>query len=158
MPSLKRKPSDTFRPPPITPRTSKLRPGSQIHQTSAPSTSQRGPFHPPSSSVPRQLRTPFQTETHIEINDTESFPDDNLGHIIVAFDLKDYGTVGCSYYSAEEEKIYMLGDSRSGGMGTIEACTFDGSTVRNEYEQTRFLTINSDYPDQTHCDLDFRAS
>ena len=102
-----------------------------MHPTSGPSTSQRGPFHPPSSSVPRQLRTPFQTETHIEINDTDSFPGDDLGHIIAAFDIKDYGTVGCSYYLAEEEKIYMLGDSRSGGMETIEARTFIGSTDWN---------------------------
>jgi DNA mismatch repair protein MSH5 len=45
-----------------------------------------------------------------------------LGHVIAAIDMKDYGTVGCAYYSAEEEKLYLLGDSRSGGMEAIDAC------------------------------------
>lgn len=48
--------------------------------------------------------------------------DDFNDHVIAAVDMKDYGTVGCSYYSAEEEKMYLLGDSRSGGMETIDAC------------------------------------
>lgn len=48
-----------------------------------------------------------------------------MGHVIAAIDMKDYGTVGCAYYSAEEEKLYLLGDTRSGGMETIDACTFD---------------------------------
>lgn len=37
--------------------------------------------------------------------------------------MKDYGTVGCSYYSAAEERMYLLSDTRSGGMEIIEACT-----------------------------------
>lgn len=49
--------------------------------------------------------------------------DDDSGHIIAAVDMKDYGTVGCSYYSAAEERMYLLSDTRSGGMETIEACT-----------------------------------
>jgi len=35
--------------------------------------------------------------------------------------MKDYGTVGCSYYSREEEKLYLMGDSKSGEMETINA-------------------------------------
>jgi DNA mismatch repair protein MSH5 len=50
--------------------------------------------------------------------------DDFDDHVIAAVDLKDYSTVGCAYYSAKEEKIYLLGDSRSGGMEIIETCTF----------------------------------
>lgn len=49
--------------------------------------------------------------------------DDDFGHIVTAIDMKDYGTVGCSYYSAAEERMYLLSDTRSGGMETIEACT-----------------------------------
>lgn len=48
--------------------------------------------------------------------------DDDLGHIIAAIDIKDHGTVGCSYYSAGEEKLYLLGDICSGGMEIIDAC------------------------------------
>lgn len=50
--------------------------------------------------------------------------DDFDDHVIAAIDLKDHGTVGCSYYSAEEEKMYLLGDSRSGDMEIIDARGF----------------------------------
>jgi DNA mismatch repair protein MSH5 len=69
------------------------------------------------------LQSPFQTETQLGGEERERFiDDDDAGHIIAAIDMKDYGTVGCSYYSAEEEKLYMLGDSKSGEMETINAC------------------------------------
>jgi DNA mismatch repair protein MSH5 len=48
--------------------------------------------------------------------------DDFDDHVIAAVDMKDYSTVGCAYYSAEEAKMYLLGDSRSGGLETIETC------------------------------------
>lgn len=50
-----------------------------------------------------------------------------MGHVIAAIDMKDYGTVGCAYYSAEEETLYLLGDSRSGGMEAIDACMPDST-------------------------------
>jgi DNA mismatch repair protein MSH5 len=69
------------------------------------------------------LRTPYQTtDTQNEADEYDSGEDD-LGHVIAAIDMKDYATVGCAYYSAEEEKLYLLGDSRSGGMDAIDACT-----------------------------------
>lgn len=57
-----------------------------------------------------------------ELENSERATDDDLDHVIAAIDMKDYGTVGCSYYSTEEETMYLLEDSRSGGMETIEAC------------------------------------
>jgi DNA mismatch repair protein MSH5 len=69
------------------------------------------------------LQSPFQPETQLGGEEQGRFiDDDDAGHIIAAIDMKDYGTVGCSYYSAEEEKLYMLGDSKSGEMETINAC------------------------------------
>ncbi|CAL5870624.1 uncharacterized protein PFLUO_LOCUS4863 [Penicillium psychrofluorescens] len=56
-----------------------------------------------------------------DLDATERPSEDGLGHVIAAIDMKDYGTVGCSYYSTDEEKIYLLGDTRLGGMETIEA-------------------------------------
>ncbi|KAJ5553509.1 DNA mismatch repair protein MutS core [Penicillium frequentans] len=120
MSSSKRKRSPAaLRPPLITPRTTKSRPAFEARTTSAPSPFQRSSVYP-SSSAAKQLRTPFCTETQHETNYTESSIDDDLGHVIVAIDIKDYGTVGCAYYSAEYEKMYLLGDSRSGGMETID--------------------------------------
>ncbi|KAJ5904388.1 DNA mismatch repair protein MutS core [Penicillium tannophilum] len=120
MSSTKRKRSPAaLRPPLITPRTTKSRPAFEARTTSAPSPFQRSSVHP-SSSAAKQLRTPFRTETQHEADYSESSIDDDLGHVIVAIDIKEYGTVGCAYYSAEYEKMYLLGDSRSGGMETID--------------------------------------
>ncbi|KAJ5987399.1 hypothetical protein N7451_011764 [Penicillium sp. IBT 35674x] len=120
MSSLKRKRSPAaLRLPLITPRTTKSRLAFEARTTSAPSPFQRSAIHP-SSSAAKQLRTPFRTETQHEADYSESSIDDDLGHVIVAIDIKDYGTVGCAYYSAEHEKMYLLGDSRSGGMETID--------------------------------------
>lgn len=52
----------------------------------------------------------------------EAYIDDDLDQVIVAIDVKDSGTVGCSYYSAEEEKLYLLGDIKSAGTDTIDSC------------------------------------
>lgn len=113
------------RPPPITPRTAGSRGGHDARPSSRASTVSRGPIHPPASSAAQRLQTPFQTESLIggEANET-SIEDDDVGHIIAAIDMKDYSTVGCSYYSAEEEKLYLLGDIKSGEMETINACMF----------------------------------
>lgn len=50
--------------------------------------------------------------------------DDDLDQVIVAIDKKDSGTVGCSYYSAEEEKLYLMGDIRFAGAEVIDSCQF----------------------------------
>ncbi|KAL8881312.1 MAG: hypothetical protein Q9198_001464 [Flavoplaca austrocitrina] len=38
----------------------------------------------------------------------------------MAIDLRDRGTVGCAYYIAREEKLYMMQDMSSGGIETVE--------------------------------------
>ncbi|KAJ5827148.1 DNA mismatch repair protein MutS core [Penicillium robsamsonii] len=119
MPSLKRKRAPASRPP-ITPRTSGRRLGHKAPSIQALSISSGPPQTPifPSAS---QLRTPFPTDTKIETDRSVRVTDDDFDHVIAAIDMKDHGTVGCSYYSAEEEKMYLLGDSRSGDIETIEA-------------------------------------
>lgn len=115
------------RPSPFTPRTSEPKPGRPPRASSRASTTSLQPPVPPSAW---QVRTPFQTETQPDQEESrrERSIDDDSGHIIAAIDMKDYGTVGCSYYSAEEERLYLLGDTRSGGMETIEACEFSVSS------------------------------
>lgn len=82
-----------------------------------------------SNPTAARLRTPFPTEMVSDLDATERPSEDGLGHVIAAIDMKDYGTVGCSYYSTDEEKIYLLGDTRLGGMETIEACLFFFSSL-----------------------------
>lgn len=43
-----------------------------------------------------------------------------MNEVIMAVDLRDRGTVGCAYYVAREEKLYMMDDIRFGGMEVIE--------------------------------------
>ncbi|RAK97016.1 MutS family protein MSH5 [Aspergillus ibericus CBS 121593] len=47
--------------------------------------------------------------------------DDDLEQVIVAVDMKDSGTVGCSYYSAQEERLYLLGDLRYSSAEIIDS-------------------------------------
>ncbi|KAJ5677190.1 DNA mismatch repair protein MutS core [Penicillium maclennaniae] len=111
-----------YRLPPITPHTTGSRGGQDARPSSQAFTVFRGPVYPPASSAAQQPQTPFPTESQIGAEGNErSIEDDDAGHIIAAMDMKDYGTVGCSYYSAEEEKLYLLGDCKLGEMETINA-------------------------------------
>ncbi|EFE30269.1 DNA mismatch repair protein Msh5, putative [Trichophyton benhamiae CBS 112371] len=46
--------------------------------------------------------------------------DEELCRVIMAVDMKDRGTVGCSYYSAQEEKLYVMEDIVYGGHDVID--------------------------------------
>ncbi|KAJ5166787.1 DNA mismatch repair protein MutS core [Penicillium canariense] len=81
----------------------------------------RSSVPPPTSSVTRQLQAPYPSTDTPQLADESETIDSDLGHVIAAIDMKDYGTVGCAYYSTEEEKMYLLGDSRSGGMEMVDA-------------------------------------
>ena len=53
-----------------------------------------------------------------EILDRED--NDSLNEIVMAVDLRDRGTVGCCYYIAREEKLYLMEDVKSGGIEVID--------------------------------------
>ncbi|KAE8149295.1 muts domain V-domain-containing protein [Aspergillus avenaceus] len=80
-----------------------------------------GPAQPPTSSSPqgpRLLRQPLSSSTQDRVFEHPSMQhltDDDLDQVIVAIDMKESGTVGCSYYLAQEEKLYLLGDMQSSG-------------------------------------------
>lgn len=96
--------------------------GLRAPSSRAPSVSS-GPPQIPILSSASQLRTPFAKDTKLETDRSARVTDDDFDdHVIAAIDTKDYATVGCAYYSAEEEKMYLLGDSCSAGMETIDAC------------------------------------
>ncbi|KAF1982980.1 hypothetical protein K402DRAFT_339387 [Aulographum hederae CBS 113979] len=46
---------------------------------------------------------------------------DDLNEIVMAVDLRDRGTVGCSYYVAREEKLYFMEDMKLGGVEVVDA-------------------------------------
>ncbi|KAL8902299.1 MAG: hypothetical protein Q9192_000035 [Flavoplaca navasiana] len=73
-------------------------------------------LHDPSSVT--HSRIDFAPEPDTDINEREE--DDSLNEVVMAIDLRDRGTVGCAYYIAREEKLYMMHDISSGGIETVE--------------------------------------
>jgi hypothetical protein len=121
MPSVRRKRTLSSRPP-ITPHTSGRRQGLRAPSSRAPSVSS-GLYQTPINPSASQLRTPHATDANLETDRFARVTDDDFDdHVIAAIDTKDYATVGCAYYSAQEEKMYLLSDCRSGGMETVDAC------------------------------------
>ena len=56
-------------------------------------------------------------------HNAELDPDsDSLNEVVMAVDIRDRGTVGCSYYVAREEKLYFMEDAKLVGPDIIEAC------------------------------------
>lgn len=83
----------------------------------------------------RPSRTPFpdsqrlQTDSYARASDRghpeqvhEQDVDDDLEQVVMAIDIKERGTVGCCYYVAQEERLYILGDVQLGGKEVIETC------------------------------------
>lgn len=77
------------------------------------------PLNLPSQHV-GQYGTDNGPEREADIHEREE--DDSLNETIMAADLKDRGTVGCAYYVAREEKLYMLEDVKMGGIEVIQSC------------------------------------
>ena len=65
-----------------------------------------------SISVPRDA---------IEEGDAEGIEeDDSMLERIMAVDMRDRGSIGCCYYTAANETLYLLEDIKSGGLETID--------------------------------------
>lgn len=126
------------RSPYITPRSHKTR--TKSHNVAVSSYSQQQ--HVYRNSFPGSQRSPEQGQwsdstrnTRTDNRGLEFSTDDDLDQVIVAVDKKDSGTVGCSYYSAEEERLYLLGDIRTAGPEVIDSCQFNCilSASRDKY-------------------------
>ena len=57
-------------------------------------------------------------EDNVDIQDQED--NDSLNEVVMALDLRNRDTVGCSYYVAREEKLYLMGDVKFGGVDIVE--------------------------------------
>jgi DNA mismatch repair protein MSH5 len=64
---------------------------------------------------------------------------EELEQVIMAIDMKERETVGCCYYVAQEEKLYLLEDVRSGGMEIIE--------TRRAFRSSSLLALIADVLD-----------
>ncbi|KAI9708990.1 MAG: hypothetical protein M1812_007803 [Candelaria pacifica] len=76
----------------------------------------------PRSSAARSSVAPSDNghapENDTQIEDRED--NDALNEVIMALDVRDRGTVGCSYYVAREEKMYFMEDVKLGGLEVID--------------------------------------
>lgn len=70
----------------------------------------------PISEISQAIDTP---EDDANVQDREI--DDSLDQVIMAIDMRDKGTVGCCYYVAREEKLYMMDDVKYGEIDVIDA-------------------------------------
>ena len=80
------------------------------------------PSSTPSSYHPNiQSPTSDPSEAIIQIENGDD--DDSLNEIVMALDVKDRGTLGCCYYLADEETLYVMQDIKSGGAEMIDICS-----------------------------------
>lgn len=78
-------------------------------------------YSDPSSRAPISEISEAVQALEDDSNDQDSETDNSLDHVIMAVDMRDKGTVGCSYYVAKEEKLYMMDDVKYGGIDVIDA-------------------------------------
>ncbi|GLA02787.1 mutS protein msh5 [Aspergillus niger] len=81
---------------------------------------------PPTSQKTLRARASTSNDTELYRSGSGLFEhtvDDELEQVVVAVDVRDSGTVGCSYYSALEEKLYLLGDLRYSTKEIIDSYT-----------------------------------
>lgn len=47
---------------------------------------------------------------------------DDISDIVMAIDMRDRGTVGCAYYVAEQEKLFLVEDMKHASVDMIDMC------------------------------------
>ncbi|KAL2043280.1 hypothetical protein N7G274_003586 [Stereocaulon virgatum] len=100
----------------LTKRISPHPPGSR-HSSVAPSSLPHLAYthsHIPSAAP---FADSVRPENEAEVEEREQ--SDNLDEVIMAVEMRDKGTVGCSYYLPREQTLYMMADVERGGVVVI---------------------------------------
>lgn len=87
--------------------------------TPGPSDNSRQPSSAP--SVVYRQPAASATPSYPRDNLDDGASDEALDEIVMAVDMKPRGTVGCAYYIAAQEKLYLMEDMELGGPDVIEA-------------------------------------
>ncbi|KAE8416659.1 DNA mismatch repair protein Msh5 [Aspergillus pseudocaelatus] len=90
------------------------------HRGTQPSTS----YNPPSSSQRSPvLRQPLSNDSrdYLSGGPIQQLTDDDLDQVMVAIDIRESGIIGCSYYAAQEETLYLFGDMQSAGTEILDS-------------------------------------
>ncbi len=48
---------------------------------------------------------------------------DSLDEVIMCVDMRDRGTVGCCYYVARDQKVFVMADVTYGGIEVVDTCS-----------------------------------
>jgi len=57
------------------------------------------------------------SERHANADGNE---DDSIQEVVMAVDMRDRGTVGCCYYVAAQEALYLMADIKAAGLEVID--------------------------------------
>lgn len=116
-----RRPSSSVANPSPTPHTS--RPPQDRVSLVPPSLRPSSAASPSSPHIPdahQHSSTPVHAGAIQERDAAEDEEDEPLAERIMAVDMRDRGSIGCCYYVAAEEALYLLEDIKSGGLETID--------------------------------------
>lgn len=94
------------------PPTSRTAPVS-LHQLAA--SGPRSRAYSIASSTPA-----IEAEDEVAIHERED--NDFVNEVVMALDLRNRDTVGCSFYVAKEEKLYLMSDIKFGGLDIVDIC------------------------------------
>ncbi|OBT79203.1 hypothetical protein VF21_01764 [Pseudogymnoascus sp. 05NY08] len=78
-----------------------------------------------SSSLSRISNHIAEIESEAEVQDREDA--DALNEIIMAVDMRDRGTLGCAYYIAREEKLFLMEDIKLSGLDIVDTLKLHAS-------------------------------
>ncbi|KFY84055.1 hypothetical protein V500_09653 [Pseudogymnoascus sp. VKM F-4518 (FW-2643)] len=78
-----------------------------------------------SSSLSRISNHIAEIESEAEVQDREDA--DALNEIIMAIDMRDRGTLGCAYYIAREEKLFLMEDIKLSGLDIVDTLKLHAS-------------------------------
>jgi len=88
-------------------------PAASLHRPAVPGLRNHAASLAPSTPV-------IEAEDDIAIHEREDI--DSLNEVVMALDLRNSHTVGCSFYIAKEETLYLLGDVKHGGLDIVDTC------------------------------------
>ncbi|KFY27431.1 hypothetical protein V493_03503 [Pseudogymnoascus sp. VKM F-4281 (FW-2241)] len=78
-----------------------------------------------SSSLSRISNHVAEVESEAEVQDREDA--DALNEIILSIDMRDRGTLGCAYYIAREEKLFLMEDIKLSGLDIVDTLKLHAS-------------------------------
>lgn len=64
-------------------------------------------------------------EAEDEIREREDA--DALNEIVLAIDMRERGTLGCAYYVAREEKLFLMADIKLAGLDVVDTLKLHAS-------------------------------